>query len=147
MCPSANWTCIWPILSILMRRHAMLMWPAAVEPYHHHRPCSVAAVAAAVVWWGAVENQLSTSTKVNWSYIVKYFFLQLNPFSQTGYTHNPYNGVVCNDIILATGVFSSKELWRLSKGSLLLPPPQTLLIFFYFFFQLNSICFIVKKAY
>lgn len=33
-----------------------------------------------------------------------------------GYTHNPYNGVVCNDIILATGVFSSKELWKLSKG-------------------------------
>ncbi|CAG2053178.1 unnamed protein product [Timema podura] len=33
-----------------------------------------------------------------------------------GYTHNPYNGVVCNDTILATGVFSSKELWRLSKG-------------------------------
>ncbi|KAL5287889.1 NFIB family protein [Megaselia abdita] len=32
-----------------------------------------------------------------------------------GYSHNPYNGVVCNDIILATGVFSSKELWRLSK--------------------------------
>lgn len=30
--------------------------------------------------------------------------------------HNPYNGVVCNDIILATGVFSSKELWKLSKG-------------------------------
>nr|XP_032525053.1 nuclear factor 1 C-type [Danaus plexippus plexippus] len=27
-----------------------------------------------------------------------------------GYTHNPYNGVICNDIILATGVFSSKEL-------------------------------------
>lgn len=32
------------------------------------------------------------------------------------YAHNPYNGVVCNDIILATGVFSSKELWKLSKG-------------------------------
>ncbi|KAK4871717.1 hypothetical protein RN001_015841 [Aquatica leii] len=32
-----------------------------------------------------------------------------------GYTHNPYNGVVCNEIIMATGVFSSKELWRLSK--------------------------------
>ncbi|KAI9589917.1 hypothetical protein GQX74_008085 [Glossina fuscipes] len=36
------------------------------------------------------------------------------PFA--GYSHNPYNGVVCNDIILATGVFSSKELWKLSKG-------------------------------
>lgn len=31
------------------------------------------------------------------------------------YAHNPYNGVICNDIIQATGVFSSKELWRLSK--------------------------------
>ncbi|XP_055692200.1 nuclear factor 1 X-type isoform X2 [Lutzomyia longipalpis] len=37
----------------------------------------------------------------------------------TGFTHNPYNGVVCNDIILATGVFSSRELWKLSKGSIL----------------------------
>lgn len=37
------------------------------------------------------------------------------PFA--GYSHNPYNGVVCNDIILATGVFSSKELWKLSKGN------------------------------
>ena len=36
--------------------------------------------------------------------------------TREGYTHNPYNGVVCNDIILATGVFSSKELWKLSKG-------------------------------
>ena len=34
----------------------------------------------------------------------------------TGYTHNPYNGVIYNDTILATGVFSSKELWRLSKS-------------------------------
>lgn len=33
-------------------------------------------------------------------------------------THNPYNDVVCNDIILATGVFSSRELWKLSKGSI-----------------------------
>ncbi|XP_055922013.1 nuclear factor 1 X-type isoform X1 [Eupeodes corollae] len=38
---------------------------------------------------------------------------------QKGYTHNPYNGVICNDIILATGVFSSKELWKLSKASIL----------------------------
>ncbi|XP_014274096.1 nuclear factor 1 X-type isoform X9 [Halyomorpha halys] len=35
-----------------------------------------------------------------------------------GYSHNPYNGVICNDTILATGVFSSKELWRLSKASI-----------------------------
>lgn len=32
------------------------------------------------------------------------------------YAHNPYNGVVYNDIIIATGVFSSKELWKMSKG-------------------------------
>ncbi|XP_050314296.1 nuclear factor 1 X-type isoform X3 [Anthonomus grandis grandis] len=37
----------------------------------------------------------------------------------SGFTHNPYNGVICNDIILATGVFSSKELWKLSKSSIL----------------------------
>ena len=36
--------------------------------------------------------------------------------SCAGYTHNPYNGVIYNDTILATGVFSSKELWRLSKS-------------------------------
>ncbi|XP_070516200.1 nuclear factor 1 B-type isoform X6 [Cardiocondyla obscurior] len=41
----------------------------------------------------------------------------------TGY-HELYNGVVCNDTILATGVFSSKELWMLSKG----PPPVHQLI-------------------
>ncbi|XP_026472637.1 nuclear factor 1 A-type isoform X2 [Ctenocephalides felis] len=35
------------------------------------------------------------------------------------YAHNPYNGVICNDIILATGVFSSRELWKLSKASIL----------------------------
>ncbi|CAB4062536.1 Nuclear factor 1 A-type,Nuclear factor 1 C-type,Nuclear factor 1,Nuclear factor 1 X-type,Nuclear factor 1 B-type [Lepeophtheirus salmonis] len=35
--------------------------------------------------------------------------------SQHGYGHNPYNGVICNDTITATGVFESKELWRLSK--------------------------------
>ncbi|KAL1129924.1 hypothetical protein AAG570_012868, partial [Ranatra chinensis] len=39
-----------------------------------------------------------------------------------GYSHNPYNGVVCNDTILATGVFSSKELWRLSKASIVHNP-------------------------
>lgn len=36
-----------------------------------------------------------------------------------GYTHNPYNGVVVNEIIVATGVFSSEELWKLSKSSIL----------------------------
>ncbi|CAG7785224.1 unnamed protein product [Allacma fusca] len=39
-----------------------------------------------------------------------------------GYAHNPYNGVICNDTILATGVFSSKELWRLSKASIVQGP-------------------------
>ncbi|KAH8272473.1 hypothetical protein KR044_007726, partial [Drosophila immigrans] len=39
--------------------------------------------------------------------------------SRGGLRHNPYNGVVCNDIILATGVFSSQELWTLSKDSIL----------------------------
>uniref|UniRef100_A0A8D8X2D3 Nuclear factor 1 n=1 Tax=Cacopsylla melanoneura TaxID=428564 RepID=A0A8D8X2D3_9HEMI len=39
-----------------------------------------------------------------------------------GFSHNPYNGVVCNDTILATGVFSSKELWRLSKASIVHNP-------------------------
>ena len=33
-----------------------------------------------------------------------------------GLPHNPYNEVVCNDTITATGVFSSKELWKFSKG-------------------------------
>ncbi|KAI8036443.1 nuclear factor 1 A-type isoform X2 [Drosophila gunungcola] len=36
-----------------------------------------------------------------------------------GARQNPYNGVVCNDIILATGVFSSQELWTLSKDLIL----------------------------
>jgi nuclear factor I len=35
----------------------------------------------------------------------------------SGYAHNPYNSVVCNDTITATGVFSSKELWKLAKGN------------------------------
>lgn len=38
------------------------------------------------------------------------------------YAHNPYNGVVYNDIILATGVFSSKELWKMSKGKNTIQP-------------------------
>ncbi|XP_044764952.1 nuclear factor 1 C-type isoform X1 [Coccinella septempunctata] len=43
-----------------------------------------------------------------------------------GYTHNPYNGVIVNEIIIATGVFSSEELWKLSKSSILheLSDPQ-----------------------
>ncbi|EDW71080.1 uncharacterized protein Dvir_GJ21334, isoform D [Drosophila virilis] len=42
-----------------------------------------------------------------------------NDAKTKGLRHNPYNGVVCNDIILATGVFSSQELWTLSKDSIL----------------------------
>ncbi|XP_059098962.1 uncharacterized protein LOC131893057 isoform X2 [Tigriopus californicus] len=38
-----------------------------------------------------------------------------------GYPHNPYNGVICNDTITATGVFGSKELWRLARGSIMSP--------------------------
>ena len=34
----------------------------------------------------------------------------------TGYPHNPYNGVICNDVIAASGVFTTKELWKYSKG-------------------------------
>ncbi|VVC45827.1 Hypothetical protein CINCED_3A011419 [Cinara cedri] len=45
-----------------------------------------------------------------------------NYINSHGYSHNPYNGVVCNDNILATGVFSSKELWRLSKASIIQNP-------------------------
>ncbi|XP_023721752.1 nuclear factor 1 A-type isoform X4 [Cryptotermes secundus] len=45
-----------------------------------------------------------------------------NFINSHGYTHNPYNGVICNDTILATGVFSSKELWRLSKASIMQGP-------------------------
>ena len=37
-------------------------------------------------------------------------------FVVAGFPHNPYNGVMCNDTITATGVFSSKELWKFSKG-------------------------------
>ncbi|KAH8292619.1 hypothetical protein KR054_006473 [Drosophila jambulina] len=41
-------------------------------------------------------------------------------------SQNPYNGVVCNDIILATGVFSSQELWTLSKDLILEEPNDTI---------------------
>ncbi len=33
-----------------------------------------------------------------------------------GYPHNPYNGVICNDVIAASGVFTAKELWKFTKG-------------------------------
>ncbi|XP_043245612.1 nuclear factor 1 X-type-like isoform X16 [Amphibalanus amphitrite] len=37
------------------------------------------------------------------------------------YNHNPYTGVLPNDTVMTTGVFSSAELWRLSKGSIVSP--------------------------
>ena len=33
-----------------------------------------------------------------------------------GFPHNPYNGVICNDVIAASGVFTAKELWKFTKG-------------------------------
>ncbi|XP_037087680.1 nuclear factor 1 C-type-like isoform X7 [Pollicipes pollicipes] len=37
------------------------------------------------------------------------------------YNHNPYTGVLPNDTVMTTGVFSSSELWRLSRGSIVSP--------------------------
>ena len=37
-------------------------------------------------------------------------------FQCPGFPHNPYNGVVCNDVIAASGVFTAKELWKFTKG-------------------------------
>lgn len=34
------------------------------------------------------------------------------------YNHNPYTGIIPNDTIMTTGVFSSSELWRLSRSSI-----------------------------
>jgi len=36
-----------------------------------------------------------------------------------GFPHNPYNGVICNDVIAASGVFTTKELWKYSKASIM----------------------------
>ncbi|XP_043245611.1 nuclear factor 1 X-type-like isoform X15 [Amphibalanus amphitrite] len=41
--------------------------------------------------------------------------------SKGHYNHNPYTGVLPNDTVMTTGVFSSAELWRLSKGSIVSP--------------------------
>ncbi len=38
-------------------------------------------------------------------------------FKFPGYPRNPFNDVVCNDTISASGVFTAKELCRLSKGN------------------------------
>ena len=32
-----------------------------------------------------------------------------------GFPHNPYNGVICNDVVAASGVFTTKELWKFAK--------------------------------
>ena len=36
--------------------------------------------------------------------------------SVAGYPRNPFNDVICNDTISASGVFTAKELCRLSRG-------------------------------
>ena len=54
-----------------------------------------------------------------------------------GLPHNPYNGVMCNDTITATGVFSSKELWKFSKGKG--NRPFSCLIFFHFLMMIFDI--------
>ncbi len=56
---------------------------------------------------------------VNFFPCFNHFIWQKKLFFCLDYPHNPYNGVVCNDTITATGVFSSKELWNLSKGIIL----------------------------
>ena len=35
-----------------------------------------------------------------------------------GFPHNPYNGVICNDVVAASGVFTTKELWKFAKCEL-----------------------------
>ena len=44
--------------------------------------------------------------------------LTLVMFSLLGYPRNPFNDVICNDTISASGVFTAKELCRLSRGTL-----------------------------
>lgn len=51
------------------------------------------------------------------AFLTTYGVNETDFFSLVGYPHNPYNGVICNDTITATGVFSSKQLWRLAKGT------------------------------
>jgi len=36
-----------------------------------------------------------------------------------GFPHNPYNGVICNDVVAASGVFTTKELWKFAKSSIM----------------------------
>ena len=57
---------------------------------------------------------------------VQHLYVKNTNFSQSqnltlliffpGYPRNPFNDVVCNDTISASGVFTAKELCRLSKG-------------------------------
>jgi len=42
-----------------------------------------------------------------------------HPVNLKGYPHNPYNGVICNDVISASGVFTAKELWKFTKASIM----------------------------
>ncbi|XP_040563763.1 uncharacterized protein [Lepeophtheirus salmonis] len=43
----------------------------------------------------------------------------LGPSLRVGYPRNPFNDVICNDTIAASGVFTAKELCRLSKASIM----------------------------
>ena len=45
-----------------------------------------------------------------------FLLIYMKIISVSGYPHNPYNGVICNDVIAASGVFTTKELWKYSKG-------------------------------
>ncbi len=60
------------------------------------------------------------------SYIIFFFLGELSAMEQDeehgpilrGYPRNPYNDVICNDTIAASGVFTAKELRKLSKGEI-----------------------------
>ena len=56
--------------------------------------------------WG---KQTSRARHVQWT------GSNLNYLFSAGYPRNPYNDIVCNDTIAASGVFTAKELFRLSK--------------------------------
>ena len=55
---------------------------------------------------------------VDWYEVVGHTYSKHGNILSAGFPHNPYNGVVCNDTITATGVFGSSELWKLSKGNI-----------------------------
>ena len=78
-------------------------------------------------WWtakgiGSISANYRNYKFLDWtkSDDVNVYFKKLQLFDMffflLGFPHNPYNGVICNDTITATGVFASSELWALSKG-------------------------------